>query len=270
MIRFSVLNRLETRTELGSWIPNGPKLRKVFAVLLLRANQVVEVETLADELWESKPPRNGKGTIRTHVYHLRRMLEAERATQGIAPLLMTEPAGYLIRVRPEELDSSVFVEMVSRGRSLLEAGAASDAAETLREALAMLPDRPLSNVSLGPVLSRHVTYLEEVRNRALELRIEADLRLGRHRELVAELRSLIAAHPLNEWFHARLIESLHRSGRRGEALMAYHDLRGLLDEELGLEPSEEVRLLQAEILATPTRFAPQPRHRVPAVVRAVS
>lgn len=273
MIRFSVLGSLELPTPQGAYVPRGPKVRKVFALLLLRANQIVDVATLTDELWDENPPRTVVTTVRTHVYHLRKMLAQESRVSAAAQLLTTQPTGYLLRAAPDQLDASVFARLVDQARVLLTQRHVNEASHLLRKALGLWRGPALANVSAGRVLARHVVHLNELRTRALELRIEADMLLGRHRELVAELRGLIAADPLNEWFHAHLIESLHRSGRRGEALAAFHDLRTLLDRELGLEPSPELCRLQHEIL-TATMPDTRPAHQVlaglPADARAVS
>jgi DNA-binding SARP family transcriptional activator len=265
MVHFGVLGALEVRTDHGVRLPGGAKLRKVLALLLLRANQVVEVETLAEELWDGHPARNGTGTIRTHVYHLRQALARELGTQEVSELLATEPTGYLLRLDPNQLDATRFLATIRVGQDLLERGQIEESARRLREGLSLWRGRALANVSTGAVLSRHIAYLDEMRHHALELRIEADMSLGRHRELVAELRSLIATNPLHEWYHAQLITALYRCGRRGEALLAFHQLRRVLNEELGLEPTEEAQRLQYEILVADGR-----REAVPAIRRGAT
>ncbi|KOX12424.1 AfsR/SARP family transcriptional regulator [Nocardiopsis sp. NRRL B-16309] len=263
MINFSVLGSLELRSEDGLGVPSGTKVRKLLALLLLRANQVVDPGTVTEELWDGAPAPGGAAILRTHVYHLRRALS--RSTASVA----TEPTGHLLTVDPDEIDATVFARGVEEGRALVRQDRVEEAAHLLRQALGLWRGRVLANTSVGPVLSRHVTYLEELRHHAVELRVEADMRLGRHRELVPELRSLIAADPLNEWYHDQLITALHRSGRRGEALTAYRDLRRVLDEELGLEPSEQAQRLQHEILMAD---GPRGAHAFgrPRPVRAVS
>ncbi|GLW11228.1 hypothetical protein Misp01_63560 [Microtetraspora sp. NBRC 13810] len=256
MIQFGVLGSLEVRTAAGARSPKGPKARQVLALLLLRANEVVDVHTLAEELWDVNRARGGVGAIRTHVYNLRSALAADEVTSAAADMLVTESTGYMLRVEPAQLDALRFAELVERGRELFGAGMVAESARGLREALAMWRGRALANVTPGPVLSRHLTYLEELRTRAIEMRVEADMLLGNHRELVAELRTLIAASPLNEWYHTQLIDVLFRSGRRGEALRAFHSLRKLLDQELGLEPSADARRLQHEILAAGSERVP--------------
>jgi DNA-binding SARP family transcriptional activator len=245
VITYQLLGPVVVRTSGGRRTPRGPKIGKVLALLALRPGAVVGVRSIAEELWEERPPRSALTTVRTHVYHLRRAL-------GDAPeagRIHTEPTGYRLAVDPSAVDAEVFTAAVGRGRALLASGAATEAAGVLRESLAMWRGPALADLDPGPVLARYVHHLEELRLAAMELRIEADLRLGRHRELVAELRALVVSHPLHEWFHARLIEALHRCGRRGEALRAYQDLRGLLRRELGVEPSVDLQHLRRDLLA---------------------
>lgn len=241
-----VLGPLAVRADGVDRTPRGPKIRKVLALLAVRAGQVVSLRTFADELWENRPPRTAITTIRTHIYHLRRSLAV--ATPDLADAVVTEPTGYRLAVDPRRVDATLFHRAVDRGRGLLAAGSFAEASGALHEALAMWQGSALADLTVGPVLARDVDHLDELRIDALELRIEADLALGGHRRLVAELRGLVAAHPLNEWFHARLIDALARSGRRGDALRAYLDLRHLLDRELGLEPSLELQQLQQDVL----------------------
>ncbi|GAA0677746.1 AfsR/SARP family transcriptional regulator [Kitasatospora atroaurantiaca] len=261
MIHFGVLGALELTTDQGDRTPRGPKVRKVLALLLLNANQVVSVDALTTELWDGEPPNAALSTVRTHVYHLRRLL-AEADPDGAeeaGELIVTRPPGYLLRLRDNQLDLRLFGRLVSQGRALIDERRLAEARERLDQALSLWRGLPLADVLPGQLLTGHISGLAELRTQALELRIDVDLRLGRHRELVAELRDLVAAHPLNEWYHARLIDALHRSGRRGDALAAVDDLRTLLDRELGLQPSREIRQLQYEILTSHDRWGEQPR-----------
>jgi len=121
--------------------------------------------------------------------------------------------------------------------------------KALRRALALWRGPALADVTLGRALEAHVIHLEEQRIRALELRIQADMELGLHRELVGELRFLVATNPLNEWFHRQLIWTLGHCGRRSEALQAYQQLRRTLNEELGLDPSPDLQRLHQEVLS---------------------
>ncbi|WP_158621317.1 AfsR/SARP family transcriptional regulator [Streptomyces triticirhizae] len=224
-------------------------MRTVLALLAARRGQVVSLGTFAEELWGSRLPRRPETTVRTHIYHLRTMLERDCPVPVGQGTLATGSSGYLLRATEEQVDAEVFAATAERGRTALVAGDTRRAAVLLRQALALWRGPALSDVAAGPALSGHLRYLTDLRLRTLELRIDADMALGEHRELVPELRGLLAAHPLHEYFHRRLIETLWASGRRSEALAAYRSLRALLAEELGIDPSPEVQRLHAELLA---------------------
>ncbi|MEU2261242.1 AfsR/SARP family transcriptional regulator [Streptomyces sp. NPDC019645] len=247
-MRFSLLGPFEITTDDGKpFALRSPKVRQVLALLLAQPGGVVPVETLIGELWGEHPPRSSLTTLQTYIYHARKAFGRE----GVAPgreLLVTAPPGYRMDVLDHEVDSIVFEDLVNRGRAELRDGNDEAASRHLRQALSMGRGRVLSNIEVGDVLSAHVAYLEELRLRATELSIETDVRLGRHRELIPELRALVKEHQLNEWFHGQLISILSVSGRRAEALKAYQNLRRILDDELGLEPSDELQRLQYEVL----------------------
>lgn len=261
MIGINILGPLELRDGDRVWVPRGPKVRTLLAMLALRPGEVVDISTLAEELWEDSPPATMMSTIRSHVYHLRLMLARESGLPRAADLMSTEPTGYRLRAAADQIDSVCFERLVNQGRILLDRGEPADASVVLRQALSLWRGPVLADVSCGRVLGGHVTRLAEAWLRATELRLEADLRLGRHRDLVAELRGLVAAHPLNEWLHAQLIESLRRSGRRAEALTAFGDLRRILASELGVEPSPELRLLFQTTLANASPYAGAPQQQ---------
>jgi DNA-binding SARP family transcriptional activator len=236
--------RIVTDEEISGQL--APKVRNVLALLLLRANQVVPTDALIEELWPDGPPASAVATTQTYVYRLRKVLASARAGRGEE--LRTLAPGYLLTVAADQVDAGAFERLTERGRLLLAAGRPDEAAAVLRQSLALWSGPALADVATGPLLSSHVTHLEESRIRALELRIEADLRLGLHRGLIGELRSLASAYSLNEWFHGTLIAALNRSGRRGEALKAYQDLRVLLRDELGVEPCAQVQRLLHDTL----------------------
>jgi SARP family transcriptional regulator, regulator of embCAB operon len=213
----------------------GPKLQQLLALLVVRANRIVPVDTLVDELWSETPPRTAVSSVRTHVYHLR------TSVRDIGERLVTEPSGYVLKIDPGRIDSEVFARRVRHAKELLAGERLEEASRTLRAALALWRGQPLASVDTGPVLARHAVQLREARLNALQLRIEADMSLDRHRELIGELKDMVAADPYNEWFHARLIDALNRSGRRREALGVFHTLRTKLSDELGVEPSCEVQ-----------------------------
>jgi DNA-binding SARP family transcriptional activator len=218
-------------------------------LLLLSANQVVPTDSLIQELWGGRPPLTATTTAQTYIYQLRKKF----AACGLGPAdgveLLTRPPGYVLTLRQDQLDLEVFERLVGQGRTLLDADHPEAAAAKLRQALGLWNGRPLANVNCGPVLEAHAAELVERRARVLALRIEADLRLGRHREIIGELRLLVAQDSLNEWLHCQLVRALAGAGRRADALQAYQSARTVLSEQLGLEPSMELRLVQQEVLA---------------------
>ncbi|MGW0549914.1 AfsR/SARP family transcriptional regulator [Streptomyces altiplanensis] len=246
---FRILGPLEGFSGSAVHRPRGPKVRNLLALLAVRAHDIVEVDTLVEELWDGSPPSTAVSTVRTHVYHLRQELERELGAEAMRGVIATEATGYSLRPAPGQLDLDAFTRLYGQGRAEMRAGNRETALERFDAALGLWRGRTLADVTQGRVLAGHAARIEELRVRAQELRIEAAMGLGRHRELVPELRRLVATHPLNEWMHARLIDALHRSGRRGDALRAFHDVRAVLDRELGLEPSEDLRQLQHHILA---------------------
>lgn len=244
-ITFGVLGDLRVEVNGAERTPRGPKLRRLLALLLVRAGTVVGVDALVEELWGTRPPRNPQQTVRSHVYHLRQALEQEA---GDVDFLVTRPLGYELQLEPEQLDMVRFLALVDRAREALAAEQVYEAAEILDRALLLWRGPALGNVPCGLVLDQQRQHLERMRECATELRIETNMRLGRYRELVPELRALASANPLNEWYHGQLIYALNGVGRRAEALQAYQNLRRTLAEDLGVEPALELRELQRKVL----------------------
>ncbi|NYI04062.1 AfsR/SARP family transcriptional regulator [Allostreptomyces psammosilenae] len=236
-------------------VPRGPKVRQLLTLLALRPGNLVSHDTLVDELWGKEPPRTAISTIRTHIYHLRRALE-RGAGQGLPPdLLGTELRGYVLRLPPDAVDAERFWRLARQGEALCRSGRLAEGSELLSRALQLWRGDVLADVPYGVALAQHVRHLEESYIRALQERIEADMRLGQHARVTAELRTLVTRHPLNEWLHGQLITALTLAGRRGDALRAYQELREILREELGLEPSPALQNLQRTILTgTPQGF----------------
>jgi DNA-binding SARP family transcriptional activator len=270
-MHFGILGALEMTHDNRVCTPTAPKVRWTLALLLVRANRIVGMDAIIEELWGNESPRSAVTTAQTYIYQLRKCFDRESAGGPEASLLETRPPGYLLRLAPDQIDATIFERLVAEGRMLLEDGQPEAAAPLLRQALGLWRGPVLANITPGRLLEGHVAHLEELRLRAIELRIQAESQLGRYRELIPELRSLVAAHPLNEWLHGRLIDALHRAGRRGEALLAYRNLRQTLNEELGLEPSGELQRLQRQVLgAGPVPAARDPRDRVRMPVGALS
>ncbi|TMD96487.1 MAG: FHA domain-containing protein [Chloroflexi bacterium] len=225
----------------------GRKQRALLALLLLNANRVVPVEQIIDELWGECPPDTAANAVQVHVASLRRILEPRRAGGASAAVLVTRSPGYLISVDAEEVDVLRFERLVDEARQTLSRDP-EGASARLRQALALRRGPTLADVVLlGPARGQ-VTRFEELHLAALEDRIQADLRLGRHGALVGELGAMVAAHPLRERLRAQLMLALYRCGRQAEALEAYQAARRLLSEELGIDPGTELQQLERAIL----------------------
>jgi DNA-binding SARP family transcriptional activator len=247
-MRFLVLGPLEVKADDGPVVLGGQKERLLLAQLLTRPNQVVPVEALVRGLWGEHPPPTAAKTLQSHVVRLRRALEPGRARGAAGAVLVTREPGYLLRVAPGALDAARFEELTAAGRRALADGSIELAGSRLREALGLWRGRAFEEFLDTDVAVAESDRLAELRLGALEDRIEADLRLGRHRELVAELEGLVREQPLRERLWAALLLALYRAGRQADALLAYQRARAVLVEELGIEPGAELRRLQAAIL----------------------
>ena len=218
----------------------GPKPRALLAVLLLHANEVVATDRLIDELWGEDSPEDAAAALRVNVSRLRKTLPQD--------VLTTRSPGYVIRVEPDTLDLHRFERLADEGRSLLARGLAADAAKRLHEALSLWRGPALADFAYESFALAAIARLEEIRLAAIELRIDADLALGRHDELVGELEALVSEHPLRERLRRYLMTALYRSGRQAEALDAYQDARRALVDGLGIEPGAELQKLEQAIL----------------------
>src|SRR5262245_35159440 len=237
---FRILGPLDVRDGDQAVELAGGRQRALLALLIVNANETVSTDRIVEELWGEHSPQTAPKVIQNHVSQLRRALG-----DG---LLVTDGPGYRLRVERGSLDVDRFEELLADGRRALERGDAESAANLLRQALELWRGTPLADVSFEPFAQAEIARLEERRLVALEERIEADLTLGRHDDLVGELEALIAKNPLRERLRGQLMLALYRSGRQSEALAAYQDARSRLVEELGIEPSRRLRDLQQSIL----------------------
>ena len=236
---FRILGPLEALDEAGPVELTGGKQKALLALLLLHADQVVPVDQLVDDLWGEKAPDTARKMIQIYVSRLRKRLPAE--------LVQTRPSGYLLRLGDAELDLHWFERLLDDGRRALAAGDAEAASEQLGAALRLWRGPALAEFD-EPFAQPEGGRLEELRLVCLEERIEADLALGRHGDLVGELEALIARYPLHEGLRQQHMLALYRSGRQAEALAAYQEARHALAGELGIEPSPALRELERRIL----------------------
>jgi DNA-binding SARP family transcriptional activator len=250
---YRILGPLEV-VDAGSPLPlGGPKQRSLLALLLLHANEVVSTDDLIDRLWGERPPATAAKVLQVQVWRLRKVL-GDRA-------LVTRSPGYVLRVDSDDFDLARFERLVGAARGREPAIVAGE----LRDALALWRGPPLADLAYEAGVAAEIARLDELRVVAIEERIEADLALSRHAELVSELETLVAAHPLREGLRGQLMLALYRSGRQAEALEVYRRGRALLVEELGLEPSPPLQELERAILAQdPELDAPRAATPAPA------
>ena len=249
----------------GRQLPlGGTKQRAVLAQLLLAAGRTVSVDRLVAGLWGNAPPESAAKMIQIHVSKLRKVLPGE--------LLQTRAPGYEFTVPDGSLDLDRFERLCREGRAAAAEGRHADAARRLDEALSLWRGVPLAEFGAEPFAAAESARLEELRTAAREDRVDADLALGRHGDVVAELELAVAQHPLRERLRGQLILALYRSGRQAEALASYRAFRGRLSDDLGIEPSAALKELERRMLrqdpaldaarpeAAPATSRPEIRH----------
>lgn len=249
-ISIQILGPLSAHLNRRPVAPTAPKQRQVLVLLALNAGRVVTIPTLVEELWGDQPPRSFTTTLQTYILQLRSRLAAAATDGGYARrLLDTRYSGYQLEARSCQTDVEEFDRLARAGRSAAEIGDQRAASELLGSALALWRGPALVDVPTGRVLEAEAASLEETRLSVLERRIEADLALHRHADLLGELTRLVARNPMNENFCALLMTALYRSGHAGRALEAFRRIRTVLRDELGVEPSSRLQRLQQVILA---------------------
>jgi DNA-binding SARP family transcriptional activator len=236
----------------------GARQRAVLALLLLHGNETLTRDVIIDELWGEHPPPTAAKVLQNCVSALRKELPPDT--------IRTIAGAYGLTLEPGELDRDRFEQMLAEGRAALEAADPADAADQFRRALQLWRGAPLSDLSYERFAQDEITRLEELHVAALEDRIEAELALGRHDELVPELEGLVTRHPLRERLRGQLMLALYRAGRQAEALEAYRAARRTLLAELGIEPGRALHELEHSILEQDraldvSRRQPQPPMR---------
>src|SRR5215207_4600690 len=233
----------------------SPKQRALLAFLLLHANELVPRDRLIEELWGDAAPATVNAVLNGYLSKVRRVLADGNGVEVLA----TQAPGYVLRVPAERLDARRFEALLEQGREALGLGDAQQAAAILRAALSLWRGPPLADLAYEPFAQTEIRRLEELRLAALEDRIEADLALGRHDALVAELDTLVAQNPYRERLQGQLLLALYRSGRQAEALDAYRRARRTFADELGIDPGPRLQELERSILRHDTSLdAPAP------------
>jgi DNA-binding SARP family transcriptional activator len=245
-MEFRILGPLEVLEEGGQVDLGGAKQRALLAILLLHANEVVSQDRLIEALWEEDPPETALKALQVYVSQLRKVLGKER--------LETRAPGYRLRVTEGEFDLERFQRLAD---------------ERPREALVLWRSQPLAEFAYQRFAQTEIARLEELRLSCLERRIEEDLAQGQHAAVVGELEQLVVEHPLRERLCVQLMLALYRSGRQAEALEAFQRVRRALTDELGIEPSQELRQLQRAILAQEPELAPTHASKLKAVQPAL-
>jgi DNA-binding SARP family transcriptional activator len=274
-VRFGLLGNLDVVDDDGRPVEiAGTQPRTLVAVLLVASGRVVPVDSILDAIWGEQLPVSAPGTLQSYVSRLRRALEPGRGRREDAKLLVWDPPGYRLDVDPVDVDFRRFESLADEGRLLLDKGDLEDARRVLVEADALWRGPALVEFADREFAQGTAARLEERRLAAIEDRIEADLRLGRHAAASGELVELVALHPLREDLQAKLALALYRSGRQADALRTLHEAGRTLREELGVEPSRPLRDLESQILAhdpaldhagRDRRPQPQPSAPAPAV-----
>ena len=258
---FRVLGPLEVICGGRPVALGGAMRRALLALLVVEAGELVTTERIIEEVWQGRSG-DASRSVQVYVSQLRQLLGETERIRG-------EAGGYRLLASPEEIDARRFERLLDEGRRLRVSGEHGPAAEALRKALALWRGAPLADLAYAPAAQAESARLEELRVAAREELIDAELALGRHREVLTEIEGLVAAEPLRERPRRQLMLALYRCGRQAHALSAYQDARRTLVEELGLEPGPELRELEAAILRQERSLLVEPadlraRRRLPA------
>jgi DNA-binding SARP family transcriptional activator len=246
-----VLGALEVAFDGVSVVPTASKPRQLLAMLALNVGRVVTTSALMEELWGTNAPRSAPSTLQTYVLHVRKLIRAALPDDpdAVREVLVTKHTGYLLAVEPEVVDAVRYDRLAAAGRAAGSAGDYVRAERLLSAALGLWRGPVLVDVAAGPQLEIESMRLAESRLTDLTLRIDSDLYLGRHHQLLGDLAALCARHPYMENFRAQYMLALYRSGRPGQALEVYHEMWATIRDQLGVDPSPRLRQLHQAMLA---------------------
>ncbi|MGP9017711.1 AfsR/SARP family transcriptional regulator [Streptomyces sp. BR1] len=251
-MEITLLGPLNAEAAGSPILPTAAKTRQILALLALHANRVVPVPMIMEELWGYDLPRSAPTTLQTYIMRLRRVIDASVAGRPCPPakdILVFRHDGYCLCMPDGTVDAIEYDRLAARGQRMFEAGDDERAVEVFRQALGLWYGAALAGIRSGPLLEIERARLEESRLGVLERCIDAELCLGRHADLLAELSVLTARHTLHEGLYGQRMIALYRSGRSAEALVTFAQLRNRLVEELGLDPSPRLQRLQRAVLS---------------------
>jgi DNA-binding SARP family transcriptional activator len=221
------------------------KIETLLATLLIQADHLVTADQLIAEIWGDRPPRRATAGLHVYISELRKFLSRG---DGIDSRIVTRPPGYVLNVGTDEIDLRIFLDLVSQGRAHLREQRLEESMECFERALGLWRGPALGELASGPMTEAFLTWLSEARLECIELLVDVQLQLGRHREVGGRLFSLTAEFPLRETFYRQLMLALYRSERTAEALNVYKSARRTLHGELGLEPCRALQDLHHAIL----------------------
>lgn len=250
-MKVSILGPFEAWDNGVSIVPTANKPRQVLALLVANAGQMVTVPSLVEEMWGTKAPRSALATVQTYILRLRQLIDEAQpphAGRDAKDVLVTLHGGYLLNIRADDVDVHRYQELATAGERALEANDYESASRLLGSALDEWRGPALVDVQIGDLLDLTVTRLTQSRLSAQESRIRADLRLGRHHQLLGELAELTSRYPMHEELCALYMDALSSSGCKWRALEVFRTLRETLIGELGVEPSIRLQYLQRTIL----------------------
>ena len=259
-MRFSMLGPLQIGVGGHELTVAGPKQRALLLFLLLHRNEVVSSDRIIDALWGEESTEREDATLRVHISHLRSALEPDRPKGSDPTVLVTEAAGYVLRVEPDDVDVDRFERLTDEGRSVM-ADDPGSAADLLGTAIELWRGEPLEDVAYEEFAQLEIRRLTDLRQAATEDLLEARLAAGDHHSVVTELEAMLREHPLRERLYGLLMLAQYRSGRQADALRLFQRAERVLGEELGTEPSPQLRRLEEQILLHDPRLEPPERAR---------
>jgi predicted ATPase/DNA-binding SARP family transcriptional activator len=247
-MEFRILGPVEVWEGDRSLSLGGTKQRALLAILLTHVNHVIGTDRLIDLIWPDDAPDTANHSLQVYVSQLRKVLEPGHRAGAPYSFLISQPPGYMIRIKTDDLDLGRFQRLIDEGKQFMSEGTHDIAVAKFREALSLWRGPALADFADEPFAVTEIARLAELRLRALEDRIDADLALARHSDLVGELEALVAENPLRERLRGQLMLALYRSGRQGEASTVFQQTRELLVDQLGMEPGGDLQLLLKRIL----------------------